>query len=846
MDNEELLSWLLSQDDFKSEYENLLLDAVASQFSAVRVLELEIDWNYLLKCSSFLAHSKKAAMHDMALRIAQSCLQQKEYTSPAQKDAAQFILNILANRRAITLAKEKGLLEEDEHSWNSSFIGNINWIKQEIAHSVWLADGTRMNVNNFQKSFWEALNKYQNISISAPTSAGKSHLIKQWVLEKILGERSATIVYVVPTRALISEVSADFQKALSEEIKDSKVNVTSFPFVKFSESGKPCIYVLTQERLQLFLLNAPTNIDVLIVDEAYKLADSDRGILLQHVIEKTTLTNPSVKTVYISPQASNPEILIDEGDNSYGGRFEDVTVNQNLIWATQIRGAKWTLELCHAGGKSTIGELQLPSNPSPASLKLPMIAHTLGQAGGNVLYVNGAADAEKTAEQLCDLIGFDNQLHDQRLLDLIELCQKVIHREYKLIEALKYGVAFHYGNIPLLIREEIEDLFREGVINYLVCTSTLVEGVNLPCKNICIRSPKRGVGNPMNSADFWNLAGRAGRWGKDFQGNIICIDPTIWDAPESKELMPLRRATEDAIDRQDELVEFIKSGTPRDLAASKDKKLLESMSSYLAISHAAYGSVENIPWMKKVDSRKVVELEKIISEYLTVDEIPNEIIASHPGTSPLAMKRMLDYFKNYGKPLENLLVPYATDTDAIDKYVAVFTRLFDRITNEFGNNRNYMVRQAIVTVYWMQGRPIKRIIKERKKAVPDEVIHTTIRQVLGDIESVARYKAPKYVSCYNDILKHFFYSVDRHDLAEEIEDITLYLEMGVNTVTQLSLLNLGISRTSAVEVKEYITEDSYSERECLDWFLNPNNNWETRSLPEIVKREIAKMLEMHA
>ena len=28
----------------------------------------------------------------------------------------------------------------------------------------------------------------------------------------------------------------------------------------------------------------------------------------------------------------------------------------------------------------------------------------------------------------------------------------------------------------------------------------------------------------MTEIDFWNLAGRAGRQGKEFQGNIICID----------------------------------------------------------------------------------------------------------------------------------------------------------------------------------------------------------------------------------------------------------------------------------------------------------------------------------
>ncbi len=88
---------------------------------------------------------------------------------------------------------------------------------------------------------------------------------------------------------------------------------------------------------------------------------------------------------------------------------------------------------------------------------------------------------------------------------------------------MRKQVAFHYGNIPQLVRSEVERLFSSGKLKYLICTSTLVEGVNLSCRNIFLRNPKRGKGNLMSREDFWNLAGRAGRWGKEFQGNIFAL-----------------------------------------------------------------------------------------------------------------------------------------------------------------------------------------------------------------------------------------------------------------------------------------------------------------------------------
>ena len=222
-----------------------------------------------------------------------------------------------------------------------------------------------------------------------------------------------------------------------------------------------------------------------------------------------------------------------------------------------------------------------------------------------------------------------------------------------------------------------------------------------------------------------------------------------------------------------------------------------------------------------------------------------EVSLAHHGISPLAIQSMLNYFKEYQHSYETLLFPYASDSGAVNSYAKRFGVFFGRLTNEFGQSEAYLFRQALATVRWMQGMPISRIISDRKKALPDEPIHNTIRAVFSDIESVARYKAPKYTSCYNDLLKTFLESKGEASLAQEIQDLTLYLEMGVSTKTQLSLINLGLSRTTAVEIKEYISSDELSELECVEWFRNSRNNWQSRSLPELVKLEIRRMLEMH-
>ncbi len=51
-----------------------------------------------------------------------------------------------------------------------------------------------------------------------------------------------------------------------------------------------------------------------------------------------------------------------------------------------------------------------------------------------------------------------------------------MHTGYELAEAIEYGVAFHFGNLPQAIRDLIEYNFKIGNIDYLFCTSTLLEG----------------------------------------------------------------------------------------------------------------------------------------------------------------------------------------------------------------------------------------------------------------------------------------------------------------------------------------------------------------------------------
>ena len=66
----------------------------------------------------------------------------------------------------------------------------------------------------------------------------------------------------------------------------------------------------------------------------------------------------------------------------------------------------------------------------------------------------------------------------------------------------------------------------------------------------------------MTPADFWNLAGRAGRWGTEFEGNIVCVDTDDarrWpELPRARVRQRLRRETASVLATRTELIEYIR------------------------------------------------------------------------------------------------------------------------------------------------------------------------------------------------------------------------------------------------------------------------------------------------
>lgn len=97
-----------------------------------------------------------------------------------------------------------------------------------------------------------------------------------------------------------------------------------------------------------------------------------------------------------------------------------------------------------------------------------------------------------------------------------------VHGDYYLADIITKGVAYHIGYLPSTLRMNIEELYRQGHIKTLFCTSTLVEGVNLPADNLFVMNYKNGR-SIMTEVEFKNLIGRVGRLEYSLYGNVFLV-----------------------------------------------------------------------------------------------------------------------------------------------------------------------------------------------------------------------------------------------------------------------------------------------------------------------------------
>lgn len=804
----------------------------------------EPDWAFLLVCASALTPEANEVAQDAVLRVAQGCLRSR-HSSDEQRAAAILLLDRVGNQPAIDLARDRDESIIASIEANSSTLV-LDALGRRAELTVTLPRGDVIDVNPFQKAFWELASANDWVSVSAPTSAGKSYIIREWMFSELRGSTPARLVYIAPTRALVEEVSEVFRSKL-----DDSVGVHTLPWDPEITGFERQVFVLTQERLHLLHQRLPQfSPSVIFVDEAQKIAEGTRGILLTQVLDEALRRDPTVRLVFASPLSANPDILLDPAssqDRKAALVGETVTVNQNLVFINQVRRKprRYALSLVYEGKEREVGQIELPLAPDGVGQKVPLIAAAIGgDSTGNLVFANGPAEAEKFARTIFDALGEDLAIESDAVQELVDFSKGVVHERFQLAEFARRGVAFHYGDMPLVLKAKVEELFKRGEIRYLVCTSTLLEGVNLPCRNLFLRAPRKGPRMHMPMPDFWNLAGRAGRWGTEFQGNIFCVDTSdakAWpEKPGRRERSSIVPAATTTLSNVASVIEYIDRGAHK--ADRETPPELESAFNWLVGRFISDGNLVGLHGvsLRAEETDRIAEALERVTPTL---RLRPDLVKKHAGISPMSMQRLLDAVLANGHPEELALVPPTSD-DAFDEYKTALDYVAEHLGGSF-EPESRRLSLARLIVHWMRGVPLSVIIDNRARWRRDQGLEVSypglIRKVMADVEDIARFEAPRYLSCYADVVAQAAGELGRQIDADAV-DIEMMLELGVPRPTDMSFISVGLSRATTRAIAEFVLDPSLSPAQCTAWIENVDV--EQLELPAFAAREIVAQRQL--
>lgn len=375
-------------------------------------------------------------------------------------------------------------------------------------------DVCRSEQQNLLVHFFET-KKDDTISVIAPTSYGKSELILSAVKE-YAGRK---ICVLTSTKALLIQT----KKRVQQISKAIFPKIVVHPEM-YNPSDSSCLAVLTQERLlRIFKKDSLLSFDCIIVDEAHEMLDDDsRSRTLANVIIVAQKRNPKVAFKFLTP------FLVDS--TNLKARYTTYNIEGFKV-SEYIKTEKYFLyDLRNHTGLKLYDQflnkyLPISDNRNCGFEEDVVKAYS---AGKNIIYLNKPMDIEKFALALADVLPeVDSELIQTACDNISEYLQP----QYNLLICLRKGIIYHHGSVPDAIRIYIEDLYKkDDAVRYVVTSSTLLSGINLPAERMFILDNKRGRSN-LSHDSFKNLVGRVCRFSEIFNGengNLYRLEPQIY------------------------------------------------------------------------------------------------------------------------------------------------------------------------------------------------------------------------------------------------------------------------------------------------------------------------------
>ena len=503
-------------------YEDILFNYALKVFGFKKRTKRQIPVIDALTFADLLSKSNHSTLSDSQKMWAQEIVTMLHFLYPDNQTVSYMTGAVLAN-----LGNYQG-----QKLINSSFNGidALDRIFSEFKKDYLTipADQSK-HFMSAQKRVYDHLQD-EYFSYSGPTSMGKSYIMRMFIKQQIISGSRDNFAIIVPTKALINEVRTKITTDLGLSLKEFRYHIVTAAgdaALKVDDQSRQYVFIMTPERLLYLLMNEKDiKLDYLFVDEAQKLSgDDSRSPFYYQVVQILSESEQKPHIVFASPNVPNPQVYLNLisgvetetlSQHKLASAFSPVTQIKFLI---NLESQEVSVYNEHTKTLIPITSVALPD----ADLTDVLLRFEKDEQGKEKQCIVYFSSVKKTVDAARYFAA--NRVKKDDNPELVELAKDIkneVHNDYYLAELISKGVAYHIGYLPASIRQRIEKLFHDGAITALFCTSTLVEGVNLPADNLFITDFKNGRSH-MSAIDFRNLIGRVGRLEYNLYGNVFLV-----------------------------------------------------------------------------------------------------------------------------------------------------------------------------------------------------------------------------------------------------------------------------------------------------------------------------------
>lgn len=691
-------------------------------------------------------------------------------------------------------------------------------------------------------------------SYSGPTSMGKSFIMRMFIKDEIvLQGAQKNYALIVPTKALINEVRSSIINDLNDNLKKRNYRVVSAASDIALEEEHNYIFVLTPERLLYLLISRPElQIDYLFLDEAHKLSGKNsRGPFYYKVVDMLLKRPKKPHFIFASPNIPNPQVylrlmndVIEYNDESkLASTYSPVIQVKFLL---DLLGQKVSVYNEHTQSVIKVADIKA-ANTSLKTMLLYFEAKNMrlpeDKRSQTIVYYNGRSKAIAAARDFADSQGVMEK-HDPELDALSRDITREVHGDYYLAGMIKKGVAYHIGYLPASIRTRIETLFQSGKITTMFCTSTLLEGVNLPADNLFITDNKI-FRSAMSPVDFRNLIGRVGRISYNLYGNVFFVSEEKSVKPEDYIEMlqtpvpeqDLSITTNPKVLKKVEkqyVVDILKSGSsviPQRVNA--EGEALQSEESYVMMRKFGLILLRDI--MEDRDSLVRREFSDLLSvadendiraKFSDSPTLPDDDINTSVDQTKRLIKAIRDGLEY--PPCNNGGFRYADVIEFLNKLATIFE--WDTYEKSSLGKEPLRRWYAVILCQWMEGTGLSFIMKkaiEYRRDHPDnfyvsayqppttyndrskEHRNIVFAETLEVIENIILFSISNYFLRFSNEYRKI------HNVAEFDNNWYEYVEFGTTNPLTILLQRNGFSREVATFIRdhrEFVEEDGSTGR----------------------------------